>query len=193
MKAEIIVITDRSGSMESIATEVIGGYNNFIDEQRQVAGEARVTFTQFDDRYEVVYAGKPINKVPRLDDSTFVPRGMTALLDAIGKTLEAQGARIAAEKWADLVIVCILTDGRENASQEFSAKRVREMTSHAELHGWKFVYLGANQDSFRVARRLGIRNGIVQNYTANAAGTRAAYALTSRSIRSLRAGTVPKP
>lgn len=192
MKTEIIVITDRSGSMSSIASEVIGGYNNFIEEQRKVPGEARVTFTQFDDKYEVVYAGKPLAEVPKLDSATFVPRGMTALLDAIGKTLNDQGARIAADKWADLVIVCILTDGGENSSHEFNPDRVKEMTRHAEAHGWKFVYLGANQDSFAVVQGLGMQNAITQNFAANSAGTVAAYASTSASVRGLRTA-VPTP
>lgn len=191
MKTEIIVITDRSGSMASIAKDVIGGYNTFIREQREVPGEARVTFTQFDDVYEVIYAGRPLADVPELTDKTFVPRGSTALLDAIGRTLNEQGQRIATEKWADLVIVCILTDGGENASREYDSSRIRSMTGHAETAGWKFVYLGANQDSFSVAKGLGLQGAMVANYAATAAGTHAAYSTTSASVRSLRAGAAP--
>ncbi len=190
MKTEIIVITDRSGSMATTATDVIGGYNTFIKEQREVAGEAKVTFTQFDNVYEVVYAGKPLADVPALDDKTYMPRGTTALLDAIGRTLNEQGARIAAEQWAELVIVCILTDGEENASIEYSADRIRAMTSHAEQRGWKFVYLGANQDSFDVTKGLGLRGAIVQNYVNDAAGTRDAHLAMSGSVRGLRRGPV---
>lgn len=186
MKTEILVITDRSGSMATIAPEVIGGYNNFIKEQREVPGEARVTFTQFDDKYEVVYAGKPLADVPELTSATFVPRGMTALLDAIGRTLNEQGERIAKDKWAELVIVCILTDGGENSSHEYTPTRIREMTAHAEKNGWKFVYLGANQDSFSVAQGLGLKNAFVANYAATAVGTQSAYTQTSASVRGLR-------
>ncbi len=193
MKTEIIVITDRSGSMAKIAPEVIGGYNSFIDEQRKVPGEARVTYTQFDNLYEVVYAGMPLANVPRLNDATFVPRGMTALLDAIGRTLIEQERRIAEEAWADLVVVCILTDGLENASQEFDAERVRALTARAETAGWKFVYLGANQNSFSVARHLGIRQGVVQDYAADAQGTRAAYSSKSAIVRSLRSRPEGRP
>lgn len=191
MKTEILVITDRSGSMASTAKDVIGGYNTFIKEQREVPGEAKVTFTQFDDVYEVVYAGKPIAEVPTLDGKTFVPRGSTALLDAIGRTLNEQGQRIAAEKWADLVIVCILTDGGENASREYDSAKVKAMSEHAEKNGWKFVYLGANQNSFSVTQGLGMQGAIVSNYVANAVGTQAAYSTTSASVRSLRTGMVP--
>jgi Mg-chelatase subunit ChlD len=193
MKTEILVITDRSGSMATTAQDVIGGYNTFIREQREVHGQARVTFAQFDHAYEVVYAGKPVADVPTLDARTFVPRGNTALLDAIGRTLNEQGQRIAAESWADLVIVCILTDGGENASREYDIATIRTMTAQAEKIGWKFVYLGANQDSFAVAQGLGLKGAIVANYDANPAGTQQAYGATSATVRNLRGGPQPKP
>ena len=190
MKTEIIVITDRSGSMATIVNDVIGGYNTFITEQKTVAGEAKVTFTQFDTEYELVYAGKPLADVPLLDNKTFVPRGGTALLDAIGRTLNEQGARIANDKWAELVIVCIITDGEENASHEYSRDRIKEMTAHATKNGWQFIYVGANQDAFSVARQMGVANNMTQNYAANSAGTRAVYANVSASAMSLRSGNV---
>ena len=188
MKTEILVITDRSGSMATIARDVIGGYNTFIEEQRAVPGEAKVTFAQFDTEYQVVYAGKPLADVPKLDDKTFVPRGGTALLDAIGRTLNDQAARIASEKWADLVIVCVLTDGEENSSREYKLDRIREMTKHAEANGWKFVYLAANQDAFAAAQHLGIQGAMSANFAASAAGTAGAYSATSASVRGLRTG-----
>ena len=188
MKTEILVITDRSGSMAVIASDVIGGYNTFIEEQRKVPGEAKVTFTQFDTEYEVVYAGKLLADVPKLDSHTFVPRGSTALLDAIGRTLNEQGQRIATEDWADLVLVCIITDGEENSSREFTRERIKEMTAHAEKTGWKFIYIGANQNSFQVAQGLGMVNAITSNYTADAAGTAGAYKGMTASVTTLRTG-----
>lgn len=192
MKTEIIVITDRSGSMNKIRQDVIGGYNTFIKEQKEVPGEAKVTYTQFDNVYEVVYAGKPLNEAPLLDTNTFVPRGGTALLDAIGRTLNAQGHRIATEKWADLVVVCIITDGEENASCEYTKERIQEMTSHAEKNGWKFVYIGANQDSFQVSKGLGMAGAISINYVADSFGTSTAYAGMSTTLRSMRTNLVPE-
>jgi hypothetical protein len=188
LKAEILVITDRSGSMAAIAKDVIGGYNTFIEDQKKVPGEAKVTFTQFDTDYEVVYAGKTLTDVPMLDHNTFVPRGGTALLDAIGRTLNEQGQRIATEDWADLVIVCIITDGEENSSREFTRERIQEMTAHAEKNGWKFIYIGANQNSFQVAQGLGMKQAITANYVANAAGTAEAYRGVTASVTSLRSG-----
>lgn len=188
MKTEILVVTDRSGSMSTIRNDVIGGYNTFIADQKTVAGEARVTFTQFDDIYEVVYAGRPLSDVPKLTSETFQPRGSTALYDAIGRTLNEQGARIAADKWADLVIVVVITDGGENASKEYQLPRIKEMTAHAEKTGWKFVYLAANQNAFDAATGLGLKGATTATYGANVQGASAAYASASYSTRSLRGG-----
>lgn len=188
MKTEIIVITDRSGSMKPLQSDVIGGFNTFLAEQKKLPGEARMTYTQFDNVYEVVYAGKPLAEAPNLDAETYAPRGATALLDAIGRTLNEQGQRIACDKWAELVIVCVITDGEENSSREFTLARIREMTAHAEASGWKFVYLAANQDAFAAAANLGLRNSSNATYGQNAMGTQAAYASFSHTSTSLRAG-----
>lgn len=186
---EIIVITDRSGSMESIAKDVIGGYNTFLEEQKKVPGEARVTFVQFDNEYEQLYEAKPLASVEPLTSKTFVPRGSTALLDAIGRTLNTQSVRIKREGWADLVVVCILTDGEENSSREYNQERIKTLTQEAEGKGWKFVYMGANQDSFTVARNFGITKGFVANYIANAEGTQQAYRSFGATLSCLRTET----
>jgi Mg-chelatase subunit ChlD len=191
MKTEILVITDRSGSMATIAKDVIGGYNTFLREQKEQPGEAKLTYTQFDDKYEVVLAGTPIKAAPELTSLTFVPRGGTALLDAVGRTLNEQGARIAAEKWAELVVVCIITDGGENSSREYTRDKVKEMTKHAEANGWKFIFLAANQDAFAAAQSFGSSALYAGNFAANAAGTQSAYASTSATVRSMRAGVDP--
>lgn len=187
-KTEIIVIADRSGSMQTIASKVIEGYNKFIREQKEVAGDARVTYSQFDDLYEIVYAGKPLADVPNLDDKTFIPRGYTALYDAIGKTLATQAQRIADEKWAELVIVVVITDGGENSSTEFSLDRVKEMTAHAEANGWEFIYLAANMDAVKAAQGLGLQNSASARFGNNAMGATAAYASASSATTSLRGG-----
>jgi Mg-chelatase subunit ChlD len=191
MKTEIIVITDRSGSMQSIAKDVIGGYNTFLKDQKAQPGEAKLTYAQFDDKYEVVLAGVPLATAPELTDKTFVPRGGTALLDAIGRTLNEQGARIAAEKWAELVVVCVITDGGENQSREYSRDKVKEMTKHAEANGWKFIFLAANQDAFAAAQSFGSNALYAGNFAATAQGTQGAYASTGATVRSLRAGIDP--
>jgi hypothetical protein len=188
MKTEIIVITDRSGSMQSIKPDVIGGFNTFLDDQKKETGEARITYSQFDSIYELVYAGIPIKDAPKLTDGTFVPRGMTALYDAVGRTLDVQGKRIAEEKWAELVVVCIITDGGENASREYSSARVQEMTKHAEANGWKFIFLAANQDAMLAAKSFGSSGQYAGGFAASSAGVASAYAATSMTMSSLRSG-----
>lgn len=189
MKTEIVVITDRSGSMAHLRQTVIDGYNKFIDAQREVPGEARVTYTQFDDVYEVVYVGKSLAEVPKLDEATYQPRNWTALYDAIGKTLNDQGERIAKEKWAELVIVVITTDGAENSSKDFNQERVRAMIKHAESHGWQFVFLAANQDAFAASQSMGMgSNSYTSNVGGGARGMNAAYSKAAFATAAMRSG-----
>ena len=188
MKTEIIAITDRSGSMGRIASDANGGFDQFIKEQQAIPGEARVTQVMFDDRIEVQYTAKPLSEVPPLN---LMPRGSTALLDAIGTTLNTQGERIKREAWADLVIVVVITDGLENASREYTAARVKEMTQHAEANGWRFVFLAANQDAFATASAYGISAQFASNFTADSIGTRSAYSAMSVNTSMLRSAPTP--
>lgn len=187
MNTEIIVILDRSGSMGSIAAEAIAGYNMFLEEQRLVPGQARVTRVQFDNLYQIDHQAIPLASSQPLDRRTFVPRGMTALNDAIGRTLEEQGRRIAQEGWAEKAVVCILTDGAENASREYTAPRIKQMIEHAQNNaGWVFVFLAANQDAFVTGAGYGIAAATTANFAANAAGTQSAYQTISAHVTRAR-------
>jgi len=183
LKTEIIMITDRSGSMSSIKRDAEGGFNNFIEEQKKVGGEVRVTSVIFDSQVETQYEKLDLQAVPQF---TLMPRGSTALQDAIGQTLNVQGKRIHDENWADLVIVTILTDGEENASREYSAQQIKEMITHAEQHNWKFIFLAANQDAFQAGAAYGISANTTRGFAANAAGTKSAYADISSMTTALR-------
>ena len=153
--AELVCIIDRSGSMEAIRSDVIGGFNTFIESQRQVPGTASVTLVLFDNQYEVAYQNVDLKSVENLTDKTFVPRGTTALLDAVGRTINEVGARLAKTDEHDRpekVMVCILTDGMENASKEFSRTKIHEMITHQrDNYQWEFSFLAANQDAFAEA------------------------------------------
>lgn len=167
--AEIVIVVDRSGSMSPIAKDMCGGFETFLDEQRKLPGECKVTLVQFDNEYEVVYEAKPIADVPSL---VLVPRGGTALLDAIGRTIDATGARLETMPEAERpskVLCMIITDGAENASKEYGRKRVFDMiTTQREKFSWEFIFLGANQDSFAAARDIGIPSINVANFVASA-------------------------
>lgn len=171
MNTEILCILDRSGSMASIKNDTIGGFNSFIKDQKEVEGAARLTLAQFDGQYEIVYQGLDIQEVPNLDSTVFVPRGSTALLDAIGKTLTEQKARIQKDAWADKVIVVILTDGEENSSREYNFDTIKTLTQSAQNEQWSFIYLGANQDAFSVAANFGIDTKSALNSVSSYAAT----------------------
>lgn len=174
---DIVIILDRSGSMEEIRKETIGGYNNYIESQKVVPGECNVTLVQFDDQYECVYAAKPIASVPPLDANIFIPRGLTALLDAIGRTIKEVSARILATQKAlrpAKVLIVIITDGGENSSKEYTYKMVHSMISDLRTKNWEFVFLAANIDVASYSDKLGIARGNAMKYTSDGAGTQAA-------------------
>jgi hypothetical protein len=187
---EIICIIDRSGSMESIRSDAIGGFNRFLADQQEPEDPARLTMVLFDDQYDVAYNGAEIQTVPALTKTTFVPRGMTALLDAVGKTLNTVSARLAeipADDRPEKVIVAILTDGHENASKEFSLPVIREMISHYSTDlKWDFIYLAASQDAFSEAGQMGISADNTVQFSASKAGIRGSYDSISKAMEMKR-------
>ena len=189
---EIVIVLDRSGSMSSVATDTIGGFNRFLSDQKAAPGDARLTLAQFDHEYEIVHAGKPIAEVPPLDNTTFVPRGQTALLDAIGRTIDATGARLSATPESDRpgkVLIVIVTDGHENASKEFTRQRVHEQITHQrEAYNWQFIFLGANQDAIATGATIGIAADAALSYAANAVGTRSSYESLGSNVKNWRSG-----
>lgn len=179
---EIVVIADRSGSMSSIKDDAIGGFNTFLSEQQALKGAANLTLVLFDNEYQVAVDSIPVKEVKPLDGSTFVPRGSTAMNDAIGRALSALEA-----KNPKRAIVCILTDGFENSSREFTTSQVKEKIKAAEDKGYQVVYLAANQDAFAVGSTLGIAAGSTVNFAATASGVRDAYKNVSLMSTSYRA------
>lgn len=158
MKIELIAIVDRSGSMSSMKLDMEGGFNQMIEDQKKIEGELNVTLVTFDDRIETIYEGKPLADVPPL---VIVPRGSTALLDAIGRTLLAQNARIAGN--FDKVIVAIVTDGAENSSREYDLAKIKGLVKQAEEKGWEFIFLGANMDAFSMSEQMGFSQNSMRN------------------------------
>ena len=174
---EIVCIVDRSGYMKSIEIDAIGGFNNFIDNQKKEPGDTRLSFILFNHSYQQIYTAQPIHQVEPLTVSIFNPSGTTALYDAIGLTVHDTENRIEsmeARDRPDLVIVAILTDGQENASREYNNKLIAEMISHQqEMHNWRFIFLAANQDAFATARTLSIDPRRTKSFEASPEGTRA--------------------
>ncbi len=159
-KTDITIILDRSGSMEVIKRATITGFNSFIKEQRNTDGKIRLSLVQFDHEYKKVYEGVDIEAVPLLNSETYEPRGTTALLDAIGRTIvstKERHSRMYDGKKDPRVIFVIITDGHENASTEYRREYIMKKIRKAEdKDNWQFVYLGANQDAIHEAQGLGI-------------------------------------
>lgn len=170
--SHIAIVLDRSGSMSSVKEETISGLNNLFKEQQILPGvNATVSLVQFDDKYEVNYEFKDLQKVPMLTNETYVPRGYTALLDAIGKTIVSTGERLAAIPESSRpakVIFVIQTDGIENASREYTRERIKEMITHQkEKYFWEFIFLGAGQDAITVGASYGINAKSSLSYTSS--------------------------
>jgi von Willebrand factor type A domain len=191
--SDITVVLDRSGSMECLTNEVIGAFNTFIDEQKQVEGEATFTLIQFDDHYEVNCEAINIHDVSNLNESTYVPRGMTALFDAVGRTILSTGKRLSAMAQQDRpekVIFLIQTDGEENASKKFTLNKIKTMIKEQqEVYSWEFVFLGANIDATSVAADIGILQGRAMKYANNANGVSEALCSLSTNLASFRRGS----
>lgn len=189
---EIIVVLDRSSSMRAVADETVHSFNNFVKEQKEAkTGRCLLTLTQFNTNYEIVYSGKPIEDVPPLD---FRPSGMTALLDAVGRTINEVGQRlkdVPEEQRPGNVVMVILTDGEENSSRECHKGQIETMVKHqADRYDWTFVFLGQNIDAFRAGLSMGFSNEhkgmFVGNVSAGGAGVSDAYHAASRAVISTR-------
>lgn len=179
---EIVAILDRSGSMSSIKDDAIGGFNTFLEAQKKDPSPANISVVLFDDKYELLYDDVPLSMAKPLTDKTYVPRGMTALNDAIGRTL----TRLFEDN-PKRAILCILTDGFENSSQEFTSPQVKELITRAQNRDWQVVYLAANQDAFAVGnQQYGISLNTISNFDATAAGTKAAYRGLVASVSNYR-------
>ncbi len=195
--AEIAFVLDRSGSMNICRDAAIEGFNRFLKEQQQVEGLAKLTLVLFDDEYLVPVNALPVAEVVPLDEETYVPRGSTALLDAIGRTIKELGTRLAALPESDRpaqVIVAILTDGEENSSHNYTwhqlAAAIKRQT---EEYRWTFLFLGANQDAIATAAQMNIAAANAASYVQDGPGLRASSRTFARKMSALRSFSMGNP
>ena len=185
-KSEVVVILDRSGSMLSIKDDTIGGFNEFLEKQKSLGKACSFTLCQFDDQYQIDYDNVDINDVKPLDGSTFVPRGWTALYDAIGRTIASIGERLSKtpeDERPENVIVSIFTDGAENKSTEYSNDRIKELITHqTEKYNWVFMFLGANQDACLTAKGMGIQSNYAMSYAATGRGMTKSFDAVNNTV-----------
>ena len=176
---ELIFILDRSGSMAGLENDTIGGFNSLVKKQCELPGKTIVTAVLFDDEYEVLWEGMDAEKTV-LTEKEYYVRGMTALLDAVGKTILSVRGRLAntaADKLPRKVLFVITTDGYENASREFTYEKVKEMIKfQQEKHQWEFLFIGANIDAAEEAGHLGVSEKDAIQFEASTVGVQKMYA-----------------
>ena len=188
---EIVCILDRSGSMSSMGDEPIGGFNRFIEEQKELEGEAKLTLVLFDNQYDVIHDGVDLKKVPELTKEVYWPRGMTALLDAVGKAVNTVEARLNKfkDEYQPKVIVVILTDGMENSSHEFKKKDLKAKIEELQKEKkWEFIFMGSDVESFADAQGMGLKASMCDSYQATSAGLSKGYSTMSRRVVKSRTG-----
>ncbi|GAC1332411.1 MAG: VWA domain-containing protein [Chloroflexota bacterium] len=183
----VAIVLDRSGSMEECRDATISGFNEYVVSLRQAAAEdgarIRVTLTTFNDQVEATHVRAPLDHLHRLTHATYVPNGCTAMLDAVGLTIDRL-ERTVKDTAHKIFTVCIISDGYENASRRYTypdiAQRIRRLT---EAGNWTFTYLGSSQDLSQVSKQLAIAPGNMAVYSATDAGTRSAWQAHARATR----------
>lgn len=187
---EIAFILDRSGSMGHITESTISGFNEFLEKQKSLPGEAKLTTVLFDNAYELLHDAVDIKEVRPLTTNEYWTRGCTALYDAIGKTIDDIGARLAATPEGERpskVIVVITTDGYENASREYSQADVKNKITHqTEKYSWEFIFLGANIDSEAVSADIGICSANTADYVTSVVGVSMMFSAADDAVKSVR-------
>jgi len=188
---ELVFILDKSGSMSGLEDDTIGGFNAMLAKQQKESGQAIVTTVLFDDKYELLHDRISINGIRPITDKEYCIGGSTALLDAVGKTIDKIGNAqkyTSEDQRAGKVVFVITTDGMENASREYSYDKIRQMIEHQKArHDWEFIFLGANIDAISTAAKFGIHADRAANYHADGQGTSLNYSVVSSAVSEIRA------
>lgn len=187
---QIICILDRSGSMHKLVGDVIGGYNSFLEQQRQEPGTAEVTTVLFDHAYETIATAVDLREAPELTSSTYFARGRTALLDAIGRTIMETVSRMEKDGVCPSkrrVLVMIMTDGLENDSREYDKATVKSLIeATTNDYHWNYIFMGANIDSVAEAGALGIRADYAMNYSHDSEGVQESFSRMNEAAKEAR-------
>lgn len=193
---ELVFILDKSGSMSGLEKDTIGGFNSMLERQRMLDGECVITTVLFDNRYELLHDRIDLRAIKPITEKEYFVGGSTALLDAIGESvrkIEKAQENTAEDYRAEKVMFVIITDGEENSSRHYSAKKVKEMIERQkERHNWEFIFLGANIDAVETAHRFGINADRAVDYVSDSEGTELNYRMMSEAVASFRkCGSVP--
>lgn len=180
-QTHVTVLLDRTGSMQNIRSDVVGGFNAFVETHKAAPGEATLTLVQFDSKnpYELLYAAVPINDVPVLTMAQYVPRASTPLYDAMGQAIAALDQKLAVTPagWRPKkIIFVVVTDGQENASVRFSRAKVMSLVDEKKKEGWDFVFLSADPIALKDAQDMGVDAAASLHFGKSSKGSRNAWA-----------------
>ena len=189
----ITVLLDRTGSMEVIRDDTIGGFNTFLKQQKAEPGKATLTLVQFDTQnpYEVIHQMKAIKDVPELTRKSYVPRAATPLLDAMGRginDLDSTLQKMNRKEQPNRIVMVIITDGQENSSREFRKEQVEKMIRKKTTAGWQFVFLSADLGAIDEAMATEVHAKSALAFDKDAQGTAAVWASASDKISAYRSG-----
>ena len=189
-RTELVFIIDRSGSMQGLEADTIGGFNSMIEKQKAEEGECFVSTVLFDDVSEVIHDRVPLENVKPMTRKDYYVRGCTALIDAIGGAIHHIGNIHKYARKEDVpenTLFVITTDGMENASRKYSSREVKKMIERQkEKYGWEFIFIGANIDSVETAAKIGIASDRAVNYVHDGEGTRVMYNAVAKAASNLR-------
>lgn len=201
-KTDITIILDRSSSMNEVLDETIKGFNSFLDKQRESSESAVVSLYQFSTDFEPVYETMPLAHARNLSRTTFIPNGWTALLDAVGTTINRVGERLARLPEAsrpEQVLIVIITDGEENKSRRFNKKQIEDMVKHqTDKYSWQFLYVGANLEAIDAGEAYTSIGSKLDGFTLTSGGIHTskpaqmlnAFDVVGRSVKNYRGSNV---
>lgn len=187
---ELVFILDKSGSMYPLVHDTVGGYNSMLAKQRKEPGTAYVTTTLFNESISCVHDRLTLDEIPDLTEDDYIPGGCTALIDAIGSTIEHietihKYAR--EEDVPEKTVFVIITDGKENTSHIYNIETIKSMIETKQTQNqWEFIFLGANIDAIETASSFGIRQEQAANFHADDQGMTKVFEAVSCAVSSAR-------
>lgn len=189
---ELVFILDKSGSMSGLESDTIGGFNSMLNQQKKLAGKCRVTTVLFNERMELLHDRIDLEALSPLTEEQYVAGGMTALNDAVGRTIKkiinVQKQTNEAYQ-ADRVLFVIITDGYENSSREYTDSHIRNLIKKVQReYEWEVIFLGANMDANEVADNLGINEDYAVDYLADEEGTKLNFETMNKAVEKVRSG-----
>lgn len=187
-KTEVVFILDKSGSMQGLEKDTIGGFNAMLEKQKKEEGECYISTILFSSRSQSLYQHQEISTVKPLTNNDYTVGGCTALLDAIGYAIDDMKDYLKIQKEKRNVLFIIITDGMENASHEYSSRIIKRMVEEQqEKEDWSFTFLGANIDAIQTASDIGIKKEFAANYHNDSLGVQENFRAVSNMVRRYRA------